>query len=109
MQETPAGDEKSEATRAEQAECGQVRDLCEQAQRREQEFEAAKARVEGDASVENIDRYRTAFLVSETALSKLRKAAMDSAHAHGYVLACFQQCPVLKEFFKRANGHRPSG
>lgn len=91
------------------AECSQARALCQQAQQREREFEAARLRVEADATVENVDRYRNAFLDSELALGKLRQAAMGSVRAHGHVPNCFHQCPMLKEFFDRSRVDQPSG
>jgi hypothetical protein len=94
---------------AEPAECAQARDLCRQAEQSELEFEAARLRVEADATVENVGRYRDAFLDSEFALAKLRKAAIASGRAHGHVPRCFHQCPILKQFFDNSRAHQPSG
>lgn len=86
-------------TPSEPPECTQARALCREAQQREREYKAAKTRVEADATVENIDRYRDAFLDNELAFSKLQEAAVVSGRAHGQVPSCFHQCPTLKEFF----------
>ncbi len=93
----------------EPAECSEARALCQQAQQSEREFETARLRVEADATTENVGRYRDAFLDSELALSKLRRAAMASGRAHGHVLSCFHDCPVLREFFDRSRANQPSG
>ncbi|MGD9765939.1 MAG: hypothetical protein AB7V27_19810 [Candidatus Binatia bacterium] len=88
------------------AQCLRLRELCETAEKRDSELGAATRNVEADATVENIDRYRDAFMGSELALRQLHRAAAASVKAQGHVPRCVHQCPLLRRYLERVREQR---
>ncbi|MGD9765398.1 MAG: hypothetical protein AB7V27_17000 [Candidatus Binatia bacterium] len=83
------------------AQCVRLQELCEQAEKRDSELNAATRDVEADASVENIGRYRDAFMDSEIAVRQLHRAAAASVKAQGHAPRCVHECPLLKQYLDR--------
>ena len=80
---------------SEEAECKYVLDLCAQTKRSDAAFVGAKKMLEHDSSVENIDRYRNAFVASHDAFTELSEAAKVVVHKHGKSPNCLQPCSDL--------------
>lgn len=81
--------------RSTEAKCKYVLELCAQARRCDAAYLTAKKEVERDSSVENIERYREAFLNSNIAASKLSDAAKSVVQENGKSPKCFEPCSDL--------------
>jgi len=69
--------------------------LCARSRRLDLAFLSAKKNVEHDSTVENIDRYRHAFIDSHIAFADLSEAARVVVRKHGKPPNCFQKCPGI--------------
>lgn len=93
----PAGEpaEEAAALEGEGAECRYIAQLCSALQLRDRELASARSDVSADATVENVDRYRDAFLAAETAAMHLAEAAKAIRGKHRREPACFCDCAEL--------------
>ncbi|MGC2758237.1 hypothetical protein [Candidatus Binatus sp.] len=78
-----------------EAKCKYVLELCARARRYDAAYLSAKKDVERDSSVENIDRYREAFVDSSAAATELSDAAKAVALENGKSPKCFEPCADL--------------
>jgi hypothetical protein len=89
--------------KSEETECKYVLDLCARSKRCDATFVSAKKDLERDSSVENIDRYRDAFIDSHVAFTELSEAAKVIVRKHGKSPNCFQQCSGIIDERKVSN------